>query len=184
MIIMIIMIIITILVRHHRIKHQRQNFFFKNKDKKNNKDEITSAARAILDATMTSMMNTSKRGNVTIVWMPTRKEFSLKIQSCYYVIICNHAFNIDNCVDVQEFSLKIQDFRVHEVATTQVLLIRNWLWTTWKVTIGGLVVLFPKIFIGTIYKLYLLQVYWWSPWSYMMQWSIYGARNSLMGTPP
>ena len=26
------MIIITILVRHHRIKHQRQNFFFKNKD--------------------------------------------------------------------------------------------------------------------------------------------------------
>ena len=38
----------------------------------------TSAARAILEATMTSMMNTSKRGKVTIVWIPTRKEFSLK----------------------------------------------------------------------------------------------------------
>ena len=39
---------------------------------------LTSAARAMLEATMTNMMNTSKRGNVTIVWIPTRNEFSLK----------------------------------------------------------------------------------------------------------
>ena len=32
----------------------------------------------MLDATMTNMMNTSKRGNVTMVWIPTRNEFSLK----------------------------------------------------------------------------------------------------------
>ena len=32
----------------------------------------------MLDATMTSMMNTSKRGNVTMAWIPTRNEFSLK----------------------------------------------------------------------------------------------------------
>ena len=40
---------------------------------------LTSAAREMLEATMTSMMNTSKSGNVTMAWIPQRNEFSLKM---------------------------------------------------------------------------------------------------------
>ena len=36
----------------------------------------SSAARAMDEAMMTNMMNTSKSGNVTIAWMAHRKPFS------------------------------------------------------------------------------------------------------------
>jgi hypothetical protein len=40
--------------------------------------ELTSEANETLEATMTSMMKTSKRGNVTMEWTQHRKEFSLE----------------------------------------------------------------------------------------------------------
>ena len=60
----------------------------------------------MLDATMTSMMNTSKRGNVTMAWIPTRNEFSLKKRS-------NDQFQRKGCqLAIMELSFLDEDISV------------------------------------------------------------------------